>query len=489
MMNNPYDLPPMSRRARKARREAMESFRRAQAIAFPVCHWSSPSGGGSTLISLESNTSASGLNGATTPAINTTASSGYFVSVVHDKNVAVTVSDSQSLTWHALTVQTSTLHKSRLYWATGSGSSAHTFTVSGTASLAAICVQAYRNVAASPFDQENGGAAVGTVLDYATGSVTPSMNNEVLIACLGFDNIDTIAVDSSFIITNQVNFSTGVNYGNALAYKIQTTAGAENPDFSWGTPTLASANIATYLNTAIVAGSAVNFDGTNDYVTLGRMSATEGITKMTVMFWANKAATTTLMGFVTKCDLAGDNKGWDIQTSTGSLSGSGANDVIFGVQNNGVDAYGYTTSAPLSNGTWYHIAMVYDGTQTGNAARLVGYVNGVAKTLTFAGTIPAVTDTTANACQVGQFASNTRNFNGSIDEVQIYNVALSAAQVLAKYNNGIGQFGLSSDSGIVGGWHFDENTGPSAADYSGNGNTGTLTNGPTWVAGKVPNTR
>ena len=36
------------------------------------------------------------------------------------------------------------------------------------------------------------------------------------------------------------------------------------------------------------------------------------------------------------------------------------------------------------------------------------------------------------------------------------------------------------------GWHFDEGTGTSAADYSGNSKTGTLTNGPTWVAGKVP---
>jgi len=34
-------------------------------------------------------------------------------------------------------------------------------------------------------------------------------------------------------------------------------------------------------------------------------------------------------------------------------------------------------------------------------------------------------------------------------------------------------------------WKFDEASGTTAADSSGNGNTGTLTNGPTWASGKV----
>ncbi len=38
--------------------------------------------------------------------------------------------------------------------------------------------------------------------------------------------------------------------------------------------------------------------------------------------------------------------------------------------------------------------------------------------------------------------------------------------------------------GLVGWWKFDEGSGTSAADSSGYGNTGTLTNGPTWAAGK-----
>ncbi|MFA7201861.1 MAG: LamG domain-containing protein, partial [Candidatus Paceibacterota bacterium] len=37
-----------------------------------------------------------------------------------------------------------------------------------------------------------------------------------------------------------------------------------------------------------------------------------------------------------------------------------------------------------------------------------------------------------------------------------------------------------TDAGLVGYWTFDEGTGTQALDSSGNNNTGTLTNGPTW---------
>jgi len=38
---------------------------------------------------------------------------------------------------------------------------------------------------------------------------------------------------------------------------------------------------------------------------------------------------------------------------------------------------------------------------------------------------------------------------------------------------------------IVAYWKLDENTGTSAADATGGGGTGTLTNSPTWVTGKI----
>ena len=42
-------------------------------------------------------------------------------------------------------------------------------------------------------------------------------------------------------------------------------------------------------------------------------------------------------------------------------------------------------------------------------------------------------------------------------------------------------------AGLVAHWKFDEGSGTTASDASGNGNTGTLINGPQWTAGKVGN--
>jgi len=42
----------------------------------------------------------------------------------------------------------------------------------------------------------------------------------------------------------------------------------------------------------------------------------------------------------------------------------------------------------------------------------------------------------------------------------------------------------AAESGLVGYWKFDEGSGTTAMDSSGNGNTGTLNNGPLWVDGK-----
>jgi len=44
---------------------------------------------------------------------------------------------------------------------------------------------------------------------------------------------------------------------------------------------------------------------------------------------------------------------------------------------------------------------------------------------------------------------------------------------------------LYNTSGLVGYWNFDEGSGTIANDKSGNGNNGTLLNGPTWTSGKI----
>ena len=73
-------------------------------------------------------------------------------------------------------------------------------------------------------------------------------------------------------------------------------------------------------------------------------------------------------------------------------------------------------------------------------------------------------------------------FDGSIDDVRVYNRALSSSEVAKLYLAGGGKANVSPSkpisSGLVGYWNFDGKnmTNSTSTDSSGNGNNGTLTN-------------
>lgn len=71
------------------------------------------------------------------------------------------------------------------------------------------------------------------------------------------------------------------------------------------------------------------------------------------------------------------------------------------------------------------ISIVFDGTQTGNANRFKVWLNGVQKTLTFTGTMPATTTSTSGS-SIGYSAAAT--WRGAINNVLIYNRALSDSE-------------------------------------------------------------
>jgi hypothetical protein len=83
----------------------------------------------------------------------------------------------------------------------------------------------------------------------------------------------------------------------------------------------------------------------------------------------------------------------------------------------------------MSTNTWYHVVAVYDGTS------MKIYKNGVALpgSTSFSGNI----GTSSYNVNIGQrVGDNSYRWNGSIDEVKIYNRALSASEILADYNAG-----------------------------------------------------
>lgn len=122
--------------------------------------------------------------------------------------------------------------------------------------------------------------------------------------------------------------------------------------------------------------------------------------------------------------------------------------------------------------TWYHVAGTYDG----DSIRV--FINGIQRGAT---SLPdGMIRGLAYPIRIGRLSdqsqSQTRYFSGQIDEVRIWERALTASEILARYNTHLDP---TQETGLVGYWRFNNGTGATVTDETTNGNNGT-TSGANW---------
>jgi|WetSurMetagenome_2_1015567.scaffolds.fasta_scaffold08824_5 hypothetical protein len=202
------------------------------------------------MITLISNTSKAGtLDTVTTDAIDTSGANLIVVGLSYNNGSTPVLTDNKGNSYTALTAQAVSANGvSRLYYCVSPNvGSGHTFTNAVAGNYCSICVEAFSGVkVAVPFDRQNG-ANNAAASSLATGNVIPNANNEVIVTHFMFSVAATASIDGGFTLTNQTNFGTGVNYGGAMAYLIQTAATSANPNWSEdGGATGIAATIATF---------------------------------------------------------------------------------------------------------------------------------------------------------------------------------------------------------------------------------------------------
>lgn len=187
-------------------------------------------------------------NNVTTSAINSTAATLLAAWGAYDGGVGPTASDSKSNSWSGLTQRQGAFGRGRAFYSVpGSVGSGHTASLLTSSGFPAICFAVFSGVAASPVDQENGNGSV-TGTSIATGSITPTEDNELIVAGLMWEGpITGLSIDGSgWTIVDTVAHNGSTNYGAAFAYKIQTAAAAENRTWSWGTSQTVAAAIVSF---------------------------------------------------------------------------------------------------------------------------------------------------------------------------------------------------------------------------------------------------
>ena len=241
------------------------------------------------------------------------------------------------------------------------------------------------------------------------------------------------------------------------------------------------------------AGTALQFNGSNQYVTFGA-SPSLGVTNFTIELWFKRTGAgvgmptsggtgglASAVPLLTKGapegdDVCTENMSWflGIDTATNALAAD------FETGTGGAN-HGLVAGTAVSNNVWHHAAVTYDG------SNLRIYLDGALDGTVAATGLPCASGIQHAALGTAMDSAGTPGgnqtpgyFAGVLDEARVWNVAHNLAQIQATKD-----VEITAGTGLVARWGLNEGAGTTTADSVGSV-TGTLVNGPVWVAGFEP---
>jgi len=241
-------------------------------------------------------------------------------------------------------------------------------------------------------------------------STNYTLYNDSLVLMMNFENNSVLGENSTYFVDVSKYANNGSCTGIACP-KLNTTAGRY--------------------------GNAMTFDGVNDYVNISSSASLNIMNTITVEAWYYRKSNTQDSAIAYKGGAYG---------FFDELAGGGALKFVLFI--GGQQSYTFTQPS-LNN--WHHIV----GTYNGSVVNV--YVDGiVVNTTNKAGTIT----TTSNNLQIGTL-SNAAYFNGSIDEVRIYNRSLTANEIYELYASNLMKFNQTQ-------WYLTVNqSGPTGKIFTG----------------------
>ncbi|RIK65961.1 MAG: hypothetical protein DCC65_10990 [Planctomycetota bacterium] len=251
--------------------------------------------------------------------------------------------------------------------------------------------------------------------------------------------------------------------------------------------------------------SALNFDGTNDYVTMGAASGESalGARAFTLEAWIRR-----------------DGASWGSNASTGAggvsavpliTKGRGESDTaplncnyFLGITTGGTLVADFEQQAAgggwaagqnhpacstgsIADTNWHHVAVTYsvadgwrfyiDGVEGTTATATCTTCNPAGSCPRSPGVEPEYNSTQHFGLGTAMNSSGVTEgfFAGIMDEVRVWNVVRTPSEIAASMDQAI-----TSATGLIGRWSLDENTGTAAGDSTSPAQNGTLTNGPAW---------
>ncbi len=234
------------------------------------------------------------------------------------------------------------------------------------------------------------------------------------------------------------------------------TAWFSNIDLRPTTPTTRNARISPKALAAarkVVRdfGTALSFPGTAAFVNLGATSILNYTSNFTFSAWVLQSSRTQAYIFTKG---RGGASGFSIYVGASGL-------VSFSKL--GVVAIAGAYTLPV--GRYVHLTVVINSNSTVNI-----YADGnLVDTISNAAALIQPTHAAYIGCSIDSGGAASMYWNGRIDSVSTYSIALSASDVRYLFTSSICQYAPS------GYWALNEGSGTTAIDSSGNGNNGTIT--------------
>jgi CubicO group peptidase (beta-lactamase class C family) len=240
---------------------------------------------------------------------------------------------------------------------------------------------------------------------------------------------------------------------------------------------LALASLQASIAVAAPLESYLQFDGLDDRVTVPDSASLDITDAITLEAWIRPD---TISSTADQNRIVSKNSNVELMISTGDTGCSDRTNGHVQWRTTIAGSNKRICGGTLVPGVWHHLAATYDG------AQVALYVNGA-----LVASAPRVGPITPNnaALALGNHPTNTRAYDGALDEVRVWNRALTQGEIQAQMNLDL----AGSEVGLVAWYRLDEGAGQTAFDGTLQGNHGRLGSttdadswDPQWVQSGAP---
>ena len=194
---------------------------------------------------------------------------------------------------------------------------------------------------------------------------------------------------------------------------------------------------AAWTTSRVGLSNAIDFDGVNDIIDVPG-DTYDNMGEITVSAWIkpNGYGEGNRGRVVDKANGTAPTNGWIFNMTNGV-----ANAIIF-LLDGSTDLNLRSSADAVPFGVWTHVAVTWNGNATCSGNAII-YINGVANTVCNANLVSRTSDA-AETLKIGNDKSFVRTFDGIIDDVRIYNRALTLTEIQRIYSlRNLGGQGIS----------------------------------------------